>query len=143
MWRFAGGLAVLFLIAGPGCGSGGDSSHLGCSRSVAAYCASFRQCPLTWDEVQSGPPLCLPDETYQVADCGGYRKLTYVGTDTGASFYYDPTSGQLVAIVNTSAVGSIQQMCLGGPAEGFTVPSCPRPGPDGGWLDCGPDATGI
>jgi hypothetical protein len=155
MSRFGRALAVFFLMAGAGCGSGSNSdsksSHLACTRSVAEFCSYLHGagCPLTWDDVQNGQAGCFAPSAYLepdsrvVADCGGYRKLISVATDVSMTFYYDATSGQLVAIVGTTAVGSIQRECSGGPAEGFTLPTCPPL--DGGpvKLDCGPDAPVI
>ena len=155
MSRLAGAVAVLFLIAGSGCGGNLDSnatnnnSHLACQRSVAELCAYFSGsgCPLTWDDVESGQAACLmlsanlvPD-TFVVGDCGAYRKLLYLESDIGVGFYYDATSGQLVAIVGSGPQPG-ERGCGGGPAEGFTVPSCPTV--DAAWtrLTC-PDAGGV
>jgi hypothetical protein len=41
--------------------------------------------------------------------------------DTGSSFYYDGTSGALVAIVNVSNAGTT---CVFGPSGGFVQPAC-------------------
>jgi hypothetical protein len=90
--------------------------------------------------VENGQAACLPfsrdllPETFVVGDCGAYRKVVYFESDYKVAFYYDATSGQLVAIVSGG--------CAAGPAEGFTVPSCPND--DGKWtpLDC-PDAGRV
>ena len=135
------GVAVVLLVcgvgAGPGCSS--NSARLDCPRSVATYCASTAiHCSLTWDDVQAGPAMCLTGNTFEIATCGSYRKLVYRGTDTGAAFYYDPASGQLVAVVSTAAVGSITRTCAAGPPDGFEVPDCAYP--DGAApIDCGAD----
>jgi hypothetical protein len=144
MARVRSALAVLFLVAGSGCDSP-NPSHLACPRSVDEFCAiQPAYCIRTWDEVQSGQVTCLETfDPYEVEDCGGYRKLAYVGADLGAAYYFDATTGQLVAIVGTIAVGREVLSCDAGPSTGFTIPSCPRV--DGGWeaVECNPDATGI
>jgi hypothetical protein len=54
-------------------------------------------------------------------DCDGYHVLFTAGVDSGGSFYYDVTSGALVAVVYDDN-GMIT--CGAGPAAGFIRPVC-------------------
>lgn len=152
MSRFWGAAAVVFLVAGSGCGSETKSSQLTCTRSVAEFCAALPasvRCPLTWDDVENGQGACfgagdgLVPNGYVDPNCGAYRVFKSVATDVGASFYYDATSGQLVAIVSFAAVGSVQADCSGGPPEGFTIPTCAPVEGGQARLDACADAPGI
>jgi len=79
-------------------------------------------CELTWLAASTDTALCNPNGVRSSEyDCGGYHVLRQIGVDSGATFYYDGTSGALVAIVTNSIAGA---KCVGGPATGFSPPSC-------------------
>jgi len=50
-------------------------------------------------------------------------RSSFCAPDGGVRFYYDGTSGMLVAIVDESANFGGSSQCVGGPAT-FTSPSC-------------------
>jgi hypothetical protein len=47
--------------------------------------------------------------------------VTVSFVDSSTTFYYDTASGMLVAIVHAGMAGTV---CTGGPAGGFTRPTC-------------------
>jgi hypothetical protein len=138
-------LALGFLGMGACSGGGGSSSRVECPRSIEELCSlSAVHCSLTWDEVQAGLATCslsndVSYDLYEISDCGNYHRLIYRATDTGASFYYDAASGELVAVVSPGSLGSKPE-CGAGPADGFEIPSCDFP--DGAVpIDCGADGA--
>jgi hypothetical protein len=145
-----GGVCLVLLVfgvgAGPGCGSSSkpSPSPLNCTRSVEEYCSAISVvlvCPPTWNDVEAGQVMCVAGEldySYEIWDCGNYRRLTYRGTDSGASLYYDAASGQLVAVVEG---GLGVEACAAGPPGGFEIPTCQYA--DGGFeqIDCGRDGN--
>ena len=142
-----GGVCLVLLLFGVGASSGcggSKASPLNCTRSVEDFCSAVSTalvCPLTWDDVQADRVMCVSgdvDYSYEIWDCGNYRRLTYRGTDSGASFYYDAASGQLVAIVEGGFSG---EGCAAGPPGVFEIPTCEYP--DGGFerIDCGSDGA--
>jgi hypothetical protein len=119
--------------AGNGTGAGGaggqedpwiDAGVFPCGMTVAQKCASIapETCDLTWSAVQTDTSLCTANTTtarHLEHDCVGYHVLGTYGIDSGTEFYYDSTTGDLVAILN---VGVGSNACVGGPADGFTHP---------------------
>jgi hypothetical protein len=104
-----------------------DSGVLSCNKSVAQYCSSSGPdtCDHTWSAAQTDLALCPAgsggyDHTHEY-DCGGYHALRLVGIDSGSRFYYDGTSGALIAIVDDGLGGT---NCGGGPSTGFVPPTC-------------------
>lgn len=123
------GIAFLALLgAVASCGKSGSAPVvLSCNNtSVEELCggAAPNSCDLTWSAVQSDTTLCPAVSNglrvYEY-DCGGYHVLFEAGTDSGGLFYYDLTSGALVAVVYDDN-GMIT--CAAGPAAGFTQPVC-------------------
>ena len=119
---------------------------LNCTRSVAEFCSGVSTalvCPLTWEDVEAGRVMCVSDGVdrgYEIWDCGNYRRLTYRGTDSGASFYYDAASGQLVAIVSGGFGG---EGCAGGPPGVFEIPTCDLPDGNLERIDCSADGAAM
>jgi hypothetical protein len=104
-----------------------DSGVLSCNMSVAQYCSSSGPdtCDHTWSAAQTDLALCTAGaggyhHTYEY-DCGGYYALRQVDIDSGSTFYYDGTSGALIAIVDD---GLGETNCGGGPSTGFVPPTC-------------------
>jgi len=93
-----------------------------CAESVALSCgvSTARECAPTWAAVSADPcPSGYLDSTYT---CGSYQVHWIAHVDTFTLSYYDPSSGVLIAIVDT---GNGTSACGGGPAD-FTPPSCPN-----------------
>ena len=142
--RFA--IAALATVLANGCssnlvardgggGAGGqgspmtDGGVLACPMSVAQACApdAGLGCRLTWSAVLADSSLCavgtaLPRNL--VFACGGYQVLSISYLDGGIDdvendFYYDGTTGALVAIVGD---GFNLEPCVAGPTAGFARP---------------------
>ncbi len=116
-------------VAGGGVGGQGnpgyDAGILACAMSVEQACAglaSTEPCDLTWSAVLADSSLCpAVFEHVLISTCGGYRLLVLADLDGGSVFYYDSTTGALVAIL--SAGINSASPCVGGPAGGFDPPS--------------------
>lgn len=112
--------------AGMGGGAGGpgnagtDSGVLSCGMSVEQACATVATdtCDLTWSAVQTDITLC--GYLHFESECVGYHVLGANSVDVGTGFYYDSTSGALIAIVNNNNAAI---SCFAGPSGGFTPPS--------------------
>ena len=106
--------------------------------SAAESCASRSSCDATWSAVLGDQTLCsTPGESYSVYTCGGYDVLDEFGNDTGALYFYDGSSGALVAITGG---GNFGPFCLAGPPTGFVQPDCQLDGPPGPPPQCLADA---
>jgi len=107
--------------------SGTDGGVLACAMSVEQACARDSgpgACDLTWSAVLADRSLCTGDTIYSrnlVAACGGYQVLSIFSIDGGSDFYYDGTTGALVAILGVGITASTP--CIGGPVAGFARPS--------------------
>ena len=139
-----GGLPSLLVILAAAGGCGSSSKTLPCSRSIEELCAASGSCVLTWDEVQSGGRVCaLPSVATPLrADCGGTHAVTIAHPDANTTYYYDGTSGMLVAIILSSGTNGTT-VCTAGPAGGFAIPVCTGTGsePLAACLDAGTDAA--
>lgn len=112
--------------AGRDIADSGDGGNV-CPHVVgAADCAaSDKGCRPTWTDVLANP-ICVPgsiDYSREAHfDCGGYHVSVVEHVDTSETYYYDATTGQLVAIYSTVL---LQQRCVAGPPSGLTV-NCPN-----------------
>ncbi len=131
----------LFVVMAAGCGS--SSSHgaqdlsvpgsfdltiPGCA-PLATYCSSTSNCPASVSAAEGG--YCAadggastqPGVSVSTADCPGSTRVSIAFTMTNNSYdyYYDASSGALVAVIVTEYQGI--PACLGGPT-GFTIPVC-------------------
>lgn len=124
-------LAIPLALALGAC-SGSKTSNSGtgsaCPESLAKACAKQVQpgqlgvsCIDTWDHVLTDQRYCGGLAEYQ-ADCSAYRSLAVVNVDSSYTYYYDKTTGALVAIY-TNGPGGNGPQCLAGPA-GFKLPKC-------------------
>ncbi len=144
VWKNRSGVLLVALAIGLGNGcssnSGGndggeggqgnpgtDGGVLACGMSVEQVCARDSgpgACDLTWSAVLADSSLCTA-RTIQsrnlVSACGGYHVLSYFFLDGGSDFYYDGTTGALVAILGVGINAS--PPCIGGPTAGFVPPS--------------------
>jgi hypothetical protein len=134
-------------------GAGCDKSRtpLACAETIDTACADpANGCVLTWTAAQTATSFCAntapPSPLF--VDCGAYHAVTVTSVDTSRTYYYDLTSGALVAIIVASAPQS-SVTCLGGPAAGFTPPTCSGSGSqtlpqclDGGAVDAPGAADG-
>jgi hypothetical protein len=105
---------------------GTDGGVPGCGMSIEQVCggASAGSCDLTWSAVLADSSLCVASMAFSrnlVSDCGGYHVLNLFFLDGGSAFYYDGTTGALVAIVGIGI--NAGSPCVGGPAGGFVPPS--------------------
>ena len=104
-----------------------DGGVLACAMSVERACARDGgpgACDLTWSAVLADSSLCATGTTQSrnlVSTCGGYHVLSYFFLDGGSDFYYDGTTGALVAILGVGINAS--PPCIGGPMAGFAPPS--------------------
>lgn len=121
---------ALLLVACSGSSNSGTANG-GCTQTLAKACATKLQpgqfgisCIDTWDQVQTDLRYCsLPADEYS-ADCGAYRALLVVGAHSDFAYYYDKTSGALVAVVYGGSTYSGPQ-CVGGPADFKRPSNCP------------------
>ena len=136
---------LTFLVATLGLlASCSDSKKLACRNSIAQYCATPGNCVLTWAEAQNDAFFCsdAPPFPPSRADCGGYHVVTVAVTDVAGTYYYDTSTGMLVAVVIAGFGGT---ECVGGPSGGFTLPKCSQGSEplsqclDGGTTDAGTD----
>jgi hypothetical protein len=103
-----------------------DSANgvLSCAMTAQQGCStsSTDECNSTWAMLQADASLCAssPIGRYFEYDCGGYHVLRAVAIDSSGDYYYDGTSGTLVAILYNDE-GTLS--CAAGPAAGFTPPS--------------------
>jgi hypothetical protein len=121
------GLLVVTLAAAGGAGCDGAPKTLRCSSTVDAYCAmSTSDCVRTWDDAQSDGSFCAEVSAGSVprrADCGAYHVVSVGIPDATGTYYYDGTTGMLVAIVVASGFTN-STTCEAGPTGGFTLPTC-------------------
>jgi hypothetical protein len=111
--------------AGDG-GSDGEASTA-CASSLAAFCASpppGEPCAPALLPVYLDAACVGGTRSLFVTSCGGFDELILEGIDFSVTRYYDPTSEQLVAIVEYSANFGGSTSCVAGP-PGFVAPSCP------------------
>jgi hypothetical protein len=127
----AGALAVSACSTGsPAIGSRDSAPEASalptCSQTLAVGCMNqnLGHCPSTWDAAIVFCVAYAADYAFAQTDCGAYRRWHVENVDVGCSYYYDKTSGDLVAVFCTGATGNTT--CLGGPS-GLTEPSCPAP----------------
>jgi hypothetical protein len=101
----------------------GETRKLTCDESIAQRCATPGSCALTWDEARDDTRFCPSGSPLPAhrADCGSYHAITVNAVDTNTTYYYDVTSGRLVAIVQAGFGGT---SCVAGPEDGFTRPIC-------------------
>lgn len=100
-----------------------DANGGACQETLAAWCAAQTPgqldfCGSTWGAASTNTKYCALLQT--VADCGQYQALALIYFDSLYTYYYDKTSGALVAFVSSSGGSSD---CIGGPAD-FVEPAC-------------------
>jgi len=93
-----------------------DTWH-GCTKSIdpTGCGSSTPPCLQTFDGGCTGNDVT-------VSTCGNYIVWTSSGTDTAISYYYDASTGQLVAAVN--AVIPSGDYCVGGPSNFVPPTNC-------------------
>jgi hypothetical protein len=81
-------------------------------------------CSRTWDAVQTDTYYCaMPPVVEQAFDCGDYRmRLVSNGGQAWYSYYYDATSGDLVAVLFDEPPAAT--ICAAGPRAGFSLRMC-------------------
>jgi hypothetical protein len=106
---------------------GTDGGVLACAMSVAQACARDSGpggCDLTWSAVLADSSLCAASASLprnRVSACGGYHVLSIFYLDGGSDFYYDGTTGALVAILGVGI--DSEPPCAAGPTAGFAPPA--------------------
>jgi hypothetical protein len=114
--------------ARPSDGTGGaGGSGPSCPVPVDRVCAAMPQgqggltsCAPTWSAVIPEAGNCARMIAEWTQDCGPYKSRWLVQADVGTVYYYDATSGALVAIV--SLTNPLVQRCLAGPGD-FVIPT--------------------
>jgi hypothetical protein len=105
-----------------------------CRQTLAEECAQ-RPCIAQWP-TDPNTFCSLPNSQEGVSGtcdpCGAYRAFVSWGVDTALVYYYDASTGELVAIFH---VVNTTRMCFGGP-PGFVEPTPPCDAPSV-QLDCG------
>jgi hypothetical protein len=133
--------ALVGLGAAAGCGSSAPKNVVSCQMSLAAYCAQYT-CFATWAEAEAAASTCQSDSLqYTTLSCGAYLALNRFFGDGSDTAYYDAATGQLVVAGGYSANTGLYY-CEGGPAAGFTFPTCDEPDAAAP-LDCGAPDHGI
>lgn len=97
----------------------GDGGGLSCGQSAAAYCAAH---PCTESAVVTS--LCAHVRVLSF-DCGGLHAVTDGVQDASSTYYFEPSTGDLVAVVGAIMVvnGGSGETCVAGPPT-FVEPSC-------------------
>lgn len=105
-----------------GGGAGGAQLSVNsCQTTVDEYCMGG-PCPRSWPGADDLLSIC-PGLSYGrvfAVDCGSFLALVDAGTDTTVTYYYDPVTRQLTAIIfdyaSGTAVTAIGPSCIAGPA---------------------------
>lgn len=107
-----------------------------CQVSLEAWCArnAWPRCTGDWASTVTNPAATGGSGCWYAASCDSYNLLFDQGIDSGERYYYDKSTGQLVAIMMTGNGGIT---CLGGPPD-FAFPSACS----SSMLVCGPLAEG-
>jgi hypothetical protein len=123
----AGGSGAGGSDAGSGSDAGGSASAP-CPETLAAACAVGEgpgefgvSCAETWQLAITDTHYCGGGIGEQQADCGAYRARITINVDVAFTYYYDATTGSLVAVFGTGYDG--QTSCVGGPTT-FVAPTC-------------------
>lgn len=100
-----------------------------CAQPVgASQCATSdaaSACRRTWAEVLTTTPDCRPSIYESRGTCGAYDELEVVDGSQKGMYYYDKSTGQLVAVYTMSGT---TPSCYEGPPEG--IPTCDLPAAD-------------
>ncbi|HEY2747315.1 MAG TPA: hypothetical protein VGL86_21985 [Polyangia bacterium] len=138
-------LFCLVVVVAAGCGGSSSSSHdlgaqdlsvgepsdfaFGGCAALSTYCTSTSNCPATASAAEGG--YCAPDGgvstqpgiSVRSADCPSYERVSiaFAMTNNSYDYYFDASSGALVAVVTTGYQGI--PTCLAGPSN-FTLPTC-------------------
>ena len=88
-----------------------------CFESLVGYCAKWdaSSCRTTWQGVRADPP-CAAANGLRIlfASCGSLNLMAINGVDTGTSYFFDATSGALVAVVELGDPAGFG--CIAGPS---------------------------
>jgi hypothetical protein len=120
----AGRLLLVLALASTGCdGNNKSGTGASCAGSLAVGCKAnnFADCPPTWDAANSFCVMHAGGYGFAQSDCGTYLRFHVENIDVGCSYYYEKTTGHLVAVFCDGYMGDTT--CLGGPL-GFTEPAC-------------------
>ncbi len=128
-----------------------DAGSAGCDQSLAAFCAQAATgrtsmdmpCDSTLSQAQANlvrtKSACMGIEDFfpeLTRGCNGYDVLLEGAIETGTGEYFDPTTGNLVAIVTFNNWMLPIARCIAGPAD-FVVPQCSA----SAWIDPCADAA--
>lgn len=125
--RLAAGFLACTAVAACGGSKTTTSSSPSCEpvASAEALCGGRRDCDTTWSAVQTDDAYCSanpPD--YLAGDCGDYHMLTYLGLDSGGTYFYRRDTGALVAATFWAAPSPTGTCTVVG-AETFPSVDCP------------------
>ena len=113
----------------------GDGGALACGQGAAAYCAAH---PCTESAALADVCAHYPASSFTLG-CGGLDALTDGVEDASSTYYFDPSTGDLVAVVDSGSggpnVGGVET-CVAGPAT-FIAPKCPSLAPMAACIEAG------
>ncbi len=126
------------------CKSDGSSSSAAadggvCTSSTSSACvgdSGCYWCPPSWSEALADRSFCVPSCGYQhefLFDCGDYQSLMRAADDCSLTYYYEKSTGTLVALFSAC---TSQAVCDFGPF-GFSQPTTCSP-----WVEVYPCGDG-
>jgi hypothetical protein len=122
------GLLAIAATSASACGrASNNGARQACPSSIPDYldcpAGDFFCLPRTWSAVVSDTVVCSRPTLgvqFSVADCGDYHVAWWI-SDTGDTYYYyDSSSGMLIAVLYASLGATT---CFG-PSDGFVAPTC-------------------
>jgi hypothetical protein len=126
------------LVVGMGCHDGDKADAAPCPGSVAAACNpdSSIACPATWPEAQADRSFCAAGYNESTWECPQYLALRTIFVDTGRTYFYDKTTGELVFVVPLDSIGfDCAGTPVADPLAGCTLMGDCRSHADGGAQD--------
>jgi hypothetical protein len=110
-------------------GDGATATDGSCTSSIDEYCAQA-SCPANISDMNSWIDrecASFPTAAAHVNSCDSYDTLDFGDGFIGRTFFFEPTSGRLVAATARSDTRGVY--CLGGPTNFAVVSGCPRSQP--------------
>ncbi|HEY1692690.1 MAG TPA: hypothetical protein VGG39_11045 [Polyangiaceae bacterium] len=106
------------------------AAGLSCAESLATFCAGATgdaaangswACGTTWQSIQAAPPCSQGLQVGTLSCSSTLQAMAVINPDTADIAFYDPQTGQLIAIGGTGY--NTQPFCAAGPSC-LSVPSC-------------------
>ena len=115
--------AALFGVTGLGCSTGSsgksEATAATCPQSIASYCGtSGADCDTTWAAAQArwAASLCSGQGNSLQTGCSGFNILLVENLDAPVLEYFNPQSGELVAVIANEAKSGGGEDCIAGPS---------------------------